>query len=64
MVVVKNSGGLVLTRRAGETIVIPLANGERITITSGGTIKLRFEAPPGIKILRGELVENRQPAAA
>jgi hypothetical protein len=47
--------GLVLTRRAGETIVIP----------SGGTIKLHFAAPPDIKILRGELViADASPEAA
>lgn len=50
--------GLVLTRRAGETIVIPLPHGEQIVITAvgGARIKFHIAAPVDLEILRGELV--------
>ena len=51
--------GLVLSRRAGETIRI----GEQIKITiercSGGTAQLNIEAPRELKVLRDELAAAR-----
>ena len=48
---------LVLSRKQGEQIKI----GEGITVTvlgvRGGVIKLGIDAPPHLRILRGELVE-------
>ncbi len=50
---------LVLSRRSGEKIRIPLGGGEEILITVtktvGPRVKLGFEAPERVKILRGEL---------
>jgi len=46
---------LVLTRKQGEKIKI----GDHVTVTvlavRGGVIKLGIEAPPDVRILRGEL---------
>jgi carbon storage regulator len=48
---------LVLSRKQGEQIKI----GEGITVTvlgvRGGVIKIGIDAPPHLRILRGELVE-------
>jgi carbon storage regulator len=48
---------LVLSRKQGEQIKI----GEGITVTvlgvRGGVIKLGIDAPPHLRILRGELIE-------
>lgn len=48
---------LVLSRKQGEQIKI----GEGITITvlgmRGGVIKIGIDAPPHLRILRGELIE-------
>ncbi len=48
---------LVLSRKQGEQIKI----GDGITVTvlgvRGGVIKLGIDAPPHLRILRGELVE-------
>lgn len=50
---------LVLSRRVGEKVKIPLGGGEFIWITvqksAGPRVKLAFEAPERVKILRGEL---------
>lgn len=46
---------LVLTRKRGETIKI----GSNITIqvikTSQGSVKIGIDAPPSVRVLRGEL---------
>jgi len=48
---------LVLSRKQGEQIKI----GQGITVTvlgvRGGVIKLGIDAPPHLRILRGELIE-------
>jgi carbon storage regulator len=53
---------LVLTRRAGERLLI----GDRITVTvvsvDRGKVRLGIEAPPDVLVLREEL--TAQPAAA
>ena len=48
---------LVLSRKQGEQIKI--GNGITVTVLGvrGGVIKLGIEAPPHLRILRGELVE-------
>lgn len=50
---------LILTRRAGETLMI----GENITVTvcaiNGNQVKLGLTAPPEVKILREELVPHQ-----
>ena len=55
-------GTLFLTRREGEGVVATLPNGDRIDITpveiKGGTIRLRFEAPPSILLSRRELLRD------
>lgn len=45
---------LVLSRKPGEKVVI----GENVTITvleAGGRVRIGIEAPPEVRILRGEL---------
>lgn len=53
---------LVLTRKAGEKIVLD----GNITLTvveiSGNRVKVAFEAPDDVLILRGELVNKAQDA--
>ena len=46
---------LVLTRKAGESIVV--GNNIRITVTelSSGMVRLGFEAPPEVSIYREEI---------
>ena len=48
---------LVLSRKAGETVLI----GDRIKVSvlnlEGGRVRLGFEAPEDVRILRGELGE-------
>ena len=49
---------LVLSRRLGETIRI----GQSVTVTvtgiQGNRVKLGFQAPDGIEILRAELIQE------
>ncbi|HVS38685.1 MAG TPA: response regulator [Gemmataceae bacterium] len=56
---------LVLSRRAEEKIVFPQAG---ITVhvlgTQGAAVRIGVEAPPDVKILRGELAETQQPPKA
>lgn len=56
---------LVLTRKEGERIVI---NGGELTITilqiDGNRCRVGVEAPKGVRILRGELVDAEQGEAA
>ena len=56
---------LVLTRKAGERIVV---KSEELTITilriDGNRCRVGVEAPKGVQILRGELVDKEQGEAA
>lgn len=48
---------LVLSRRQGERIMIG-CDVVMTIIRSGGTVRVGFEAPPSVKILRGEVLEQ------
>jgi carbon storage regulator len=49
---------LVLTRRVGETLVIN--GGIRVTVlaVNGGKVRLGFEAPPSVTVLREEVLQR------
>jgi carbon storage regulator len=49
---------LVLTRRVGEALVID--GGIRVTVLAinGTKVRLGFEAPPSVTVLRGEVLER------
>jgi carbon storage regulator len=49
---------LILTRRAGEALVID--GGLRITLlsTDGRVARIGIDAPPAVRILRAEIVEQ------
>ncbi|MEJ7593143.1 MAG: carbon storage regulator [Planctomycetaceae bacterium] len=55
---------LVLTRKAAETIRI----GDDIVIkvikTGTGSVKIGIEAPAHIRVMRGELIEEKHPIPA
>lgn len=54
-------GGLVLKRNAGESFVIGTA--VRVTVlrvTSEGAVEFEVVAPPGLKVLRSELLQRQQ----
>jgi carbon storage regulator len=53
---------LVLTRRVGETLVID--GGIRVTVlaVNGAKVRLGFEAPPSVTVLRGEVLEREAAA--
>lgn len=50
---------LVLTRRAGETLILTLPAGEQITVSleliEGHRAKVGVTAPQSIRVIRGEL---------
>jgi carbon storage regulator len=52
---------LILTRRPGESIIIELPTGERITVTvlgvKGNQVRIGTQAPEEVVVLREELVE-------
>lgn len=49
---------LVLSRKCGESIVLPgLGVAVRVIRTNGSRVHLGIEAPDDVKILRGELCE-------
>ena len=54
---------LVLTRRMGERIVIGPIDGKMITIVivdlARGKVRLGFDAPSDIQIMREELIANQ-----
>ena len=54
---------LVLSRKLGESLQI----GDNITVTvlavHGRVVRLGIEAPPSVRILRGELAAFHQPAS-
>ena len=50
---------LVLSRRRNETIVLPgLGITVRVVRLNGRTVRLGIEAPPDVKVVRGELVDG------
>ena len=53
---------LILTRRPGESLIIELPTGERITVTvlevKGNQIRIGTDAPDDIAIVREELLEK------
>jgi carbon storage regulator CsrA len=53
---------LVLSRKVNEQIVI--GDQIRITVVSirGNQVRIGFEAPPNVPILREELLSSREPA--
>ena len=56
----KMGGQLVLSRKAGESIDMTCEDGTKIKITAiefqgGSRVKLMFNAPKSVKILRSEL---------
>jgi carbon storage regulator CsrA len=55
---------LVLTRRVGEALVID--SGIRVTVLAinGTKVRLGFEAPPKVSILRGEVARREAEARA
>ena len=59
MSVSESLGGLVLSRKVGQSIMI----GDNISVSvseiRGNIIRLRIEAPKNITILRNELTENK-----
>ncbi|HEX5270605.1 MAG TPA: carbon storage regulator [Gemmataceae bacterium] len=55
---------LVLTRRVGESLVID--GGIRVIVLAinGTKVRLGFEAPPSVTVLRGEVQEREAAARA
>ena len=58
---------LVLQRRAGQRVRLSLPDGSLVWITVAdvrswgtGTVALGIEAPPGVKVLREELISRDQ----
>lgn len=55
---------LVLTRKPTESVVLYTADGESITVTvesvDGQQVKISFDAPDEVDILRSELLESRR----
>lgn len=53
---------LAISRRPGESIVLQLASGEKITITvvriSGRQVRLAVDAPKQVPVVRSELLED------
>ena len=53
---------LAISRRPGESVVVQLASGEKITITvvriSGRQVKLAVDAPKQVPVVRSELLED------
>jgi len=56
---------LVLSRRAGERIVLPSLNiSIQVLQVKGNTIRLGIEAPPGVRIVREEILAGQAGLAA
>ncbi len=55
---------LVLSRRPNEKIVLPDLNiCVHVLEIKGDRVRLGFQAPPSVTILRGELIPNSEPTA-
>jgi carbon storage regulator len=54
---------LVLTRRVGESLVIDGTIRVTVLAVNGGKIRLGFEAPPSVSVLRGEVFLREQGGA-
>jgi carbon storage regulator len=52
---------LVLTRKAAETIRIGDDIVVKVIKTGSGTVKIGIEAPAHVRVMRGELMEAKQP---
>jgi carbon storage regulator CsrA len=59
---VKRGGGLRLTRKVGERVVIGIGDGDVVDVTveeiRGSRVALRFAAPEDVTIHRSELLER------
>jgi len=49
---------LVLSRRKGQTVVLDGVGQVSIKVLSGRRVKLAIEAPPGVRVLREELIQR------
>ena len=56
---VKSQGGLVLTRKRGESVEIDGPARIVVDRLGGGRVRLRILADRGVTVLRGEIVERR-----
>ena len=54
---------LVLTRKAGERIVIDDSIVVEVLEVQGNRVRIGIQAPQGVTILRQELLTRRQPEA-
>ncbi len=52
---------LVLTRKIGESIIIDGGIEVKIQRVAGKRVTIAIEAPPHVKILRGEIADEREP---
>jgi carbon storage regulator len=52
-------GTLVLTRKVDERIIIDNSIVVQVLEIKGGRVRIGIAAPPGVKILRGELIVDR-----
>jgi len=49
---------LVLSRRKGQSVVLDGVGQVSIKVLSGRRVKLAIEAPPGVRVLREELIQR------
>lgn len=49
---------LVLSRRVGEAVCVGPGVTIRVIETKAGSVRLAFDAPPEVRILRGELTQQ------
>lgn len=49
---------LILSRKAGETLVIDSEIRIKVLSTDGRTVRLGIEAPPEVRVLRAEIIES------
>jgi carbon storage regulator len=54
---------LVLTRKAGESIVIDTDIRVSVVEVRGNRVRLSIDAPDNVRILRSELLADQEPAA-